>query len=278
MKFHGNNGEYLEIIDIDASNCHLLNEAGPTELSLIWSCVDENHLVIDTVDYRLGKNELLSLTEFHRVDAVKISSIQLIRWNRAFYCIVDHDSEVSCKGILYFGASSVPVMKAQDTDLEVLTAVVKMFRLEMLTADNLQLEMLQMMLKRLLILCTRMYKSQVRLEGSDQQVDLIREYNFLVEIHFKEKHTVKEYADMLFRSPKTLSNLFKKNGNVTPLQFIQNRIMLEAKRALSNTNQPVSDIGYDIGFSDVQVFSRFFRTHQGVSPQKFRDREKLTTS
>ena len=63
---------------------------------------------------------------------------------------------------------------------------------------------------------------------------------------------------------------------MTPLQFIQNRIMLEARRLLTYSEKAVSEIGYELGFSDIQVFSRFFKKNEGCSPQKFREREKLT--
>ena len=271
MKFTGKNNEYIEIIEIDASNCHVLNDSKPNELSLLWFKSDNNHLKIDAEDYFLNKNDIISLTEFHNVEPVNFNSLLLLRWNRDFYCIVDHDSEVSCKGILYYGASNVPLIQPKIDDLDVLNTVIKMFRIEMQSKDNLQLSMLQMMLKRLIILCTRIYKSQNLTEESDTNINLIREYNFLVEQHFKEKHSVKEYADLLFKSPKTLSNLFKKNGETTPLQFIQNRLMLEAKRLLTYSDQSVSEIGYELGFSDIQAFSRFFKGKEGCSPQKFRD-------
>lgn len=278
MKFEGKNEEYLEIIEINSDNCHVLNESRKSELSLLWFTSDNNDLNIDTVGYSFNTNDIISLTEFHKIDARKIVTARLFRWNRDFYCIVDHDSEVSCKGILYYGASKVPVIKPSVRDIEILDTVLKMFLIEIASKDNLQLEMLQMMLKRFLILCTRIYKLQEEsLDHTPSNVDIIREFNFLVEEHFRKKHSVKQYADLLHKSPKTLSNLFKKNGDTSPLQYIQNRIMLEARRLLTYTDHSVSEIGYDLGFSDVQVFSRFFKKQEGVSPQAFREKEILPT-
>jgi AraC-like DNA-binding protein len=53
-----------------------------------------------------------------------------------------------------------------------------------------------------------------------KQLDIVREYN-LVESNFKTKHQVADYAEMLNKSPKTLSNLFKKYNEKSPLQVIQ---------------------------------------------------------
>ncbi len=278
MRFEGQNGEFIEVVDIDSSNHSVISTPGKSELSLLWFTSDDNRVTIDTMDYIFNNNDMVSLTEFHKMDISSINTARYIRWNRDFYCIVDHDSEVGCKGILYYGASTIPVIQPTESDMEILETVFKMFMIEIRQHDNLQLEMLQMMLKRLLILCTRIYKTQnTILEGNKQNVDIIREYNYLVEKHFKEKHSVNAYAELLNKSPKTLSNLFKKHGNMSPLQFIQNRIMLEARRLLNYTQLPVSSIGYELGFSDVQVFSRFFKTREGCSPQHFREREKLPT-
>ena len=100
--------------------------------------------------------------------------------------------------------------------------------------------------------------------------DIVRQFNYLVEKHFKEKHTVSEYADLLNKSPKTLSNLFGKFHDKSPLKLIQDRIMLEARRLLRYTEKPVSEIGYDLGFNDIQSFSRFFKKNEGNSPSDFR--------
>ncbi|PWL28179.1 MAG: AraC family transcriptional regulator [Fluviicola sp. XM-24bin1] len=271
MKFLGQNDEYIELLTITKENCQVLKTSRKSELTLLWFQSDGNRLKIDTVEYTFNTNDIVSLTEFHQIEVVEIKEVQLLRWARSFYCIIDNDVEVSCKGILFFGSSNVPVIHPQESDLQILKTVFDMFRLEMQSADNLQMEMLQMMLKRILILVTRMYKAQMQLKATDQNNDIIREYNFLVEKHFREKHTVKEYADLLFKSPKTLSNLFKKLGDTSPLQFIHNRIMIEAKRLLTYSDRSISDITYDLGFSDIHVFSRFFKKNEGVSPQNFRE-------
>lgn len=247
MKFIGQNKEYIELVEINKSNANLLNDTKESELSLIWFKADHNKVTIDAVDYVFKTNDIISLTEFHTINAESLQEATFIKWNRSFYCVVDHDSEVGCKGILYYGASTVPIISLDEKHVDILTTLFKMLYIEMESRDNLQLEMLQMMLKRLLILCTRIYKDQNLVSNlRTQSIDTIREYNYLVEQHFKTKHTVKAYADLLFKSPKTLSNLFIKYGDTTPQQFIQNRLMLEARRMLTYTEKPISEIGFEL--------------------------------
>ncbi|MFK7799554.1 MAG: helix-turn-helix domain-containing protein [Aureispira sp.] len=271
MIYRGQNNEYLEVHDINAQAALELPKIGSSELSLLWFEAENQQLAIDAVNYSFGTHQVVFLTEFHQVEFKKISNVRLLRFNRPFYCIATHDSEVGCKGVLYFGSSTVPTVQLTAEDVEVLGPLWKLLEREMQAHDNLQLEMLQMLLKRLLILCTRLYKQQKDFQPlAEPKMALIREFNYLVEAHFREKHTVAEYAEMLHKSPKTLSNLFKKLGDKTPLAVIQERRLLEARRALAYTSTPISEIGYAIGFPDVQTFGRFFKRYEGFAPSEFR--------
>lgn len=271
MKFTGKQNEYFEIQEIDKTNCNFLEESKQDVLRLLWFTSDDNELLIDGEKFTFNTNEIITLTQFHQLKYTKINTINLLRFNRQFYCVLDHDSEVGCRGILYYGAAKTPILKAEGMHLEVLQTAWHMANLEFEMKDDLQQEMLQMMLKRILILCTRIYKLQnTNQQLSNEQHNLVREYNFLVEKHFRTKHSVSEYADLLFKSPKTISNTFKKLGEKSPLQFIQERILLEARRMLFYTDKDVSEIGYELGFQDVQSFSRFFKKQEGKSPTEYR--------
>lgn len=277
MNFKGETGEYFELISIDEKNCEVLKIQMNETLRFLWFTSDHNQVIIDGIKYNFKKNEVVFLTQFHELEVVNIDSVKLLRFNRPFYCILDHDSEVGCKGVLYYGAAQLPIVCLKNTELEIIETAWKMASLEFEMRDSLQLEMLQMMLKRILILCTRAYKNQSTLDRIDtKQNDLVREFNYLVEKHFKEKHNVADYAELLFKSPKTISNLFKKLGEKSPLQFIQERLMLESRRLLWYTDKDVSEIAYEIGFNDIQTFSRFFKKKEGFSPTDYRQQKGKT--
>lgn len=276
MKYQGKTKEFLEWLEIDQSNAAQITNQHE-ELSLIWFAEDHNELIIDAKPYTFSKNQVVHLTEFHRVEVKQLNKAYLLRWNRSFFCILDHDNEIGCRGALYYGSSEVPNIQLEGKELEILKAVFKMIEYEFVTVDHLQREMLQMMLKRILILCTRIYNKQSQKAQIDKnKSDLIRDFNFLVEQHFREKHSVSDYAELLFKSPKTLSNLFKKQMHKSPLQYIQERIMLEARRLLFYSDKSISNIADELGFQDIHSFSRFFKTKENCSPQQYRNREKLT--
>jgi AraC-like DNA-binding protein len=69
---------------------------------------------------------------------------------------------------------------------------------------------------------------------------------------------------MLNKSPKTLSNLFKKYNEKSPLQVIQNRTILKPEDSCTILTR-ASKRSHEIGYEDIQSFSRFFKKMEGVS-------------
>lgn len=275
MKITGKTEEFIELTELVSSSCSIFNPPEPSSLTILWFQTNANIFIIDGKEYLFTKNQIVFFTEFHKVNVVKKGATKFLRFNRPFFCIIDHDVEVSCKGVLFFGASQLPVITIPDKDIEHFLILWKMFLIEMKSKDSLQIDMLQMMLKRYLILCTRLYKEQHKLSTLKKENDIIREFNFLVEQYFSTKHTVAEYAALLHKSPKTISNTFSKIGSKTPLSYIQDRKMLEAKRLLYYTDLQIQEIAFKIGYDDVQSFSRFFKRQEGVSPSTYREKPRL---
>ncbi|WP_109301431.1 AraC family transcriptional regulator [Aquimarina sp. AU474] len=274
MIYKGKSLEYLQLEKIHSNNCYSQTETLENPLTFLWFETNNNSITIDNIEINPLANQIICLTEFHKVDISKVCNAKMLRFNRPFYCVVDHDSEVGCKGILFFGASQLPIFSIPNEELETFQTVWKMFEIEIQSNDELQQEMLQSMLKRFIILCTRIYKSSHNYDKlENNKTDIIREYNFLVEQHFKTNHTVAEYAAMLHKSPKTLSNLFSKLSHKSPLQYIQDRKMLEARRLLTYTSKSIKEIAYEIGFEDLQTFGRFFKKKQGISPTEFKEKK-----
>ena len=225
----------------------------------------------------LKPNQILTTTFFHHITFKESTSpITSFLFNREFYCLNDHDNEVSCNGILFYGTQDIPIItipRDQDTKFKLLY---KVFIDEFNTSDKIQGDMLQMLLKRLIIICTRLAKEQLILKKIDHsQIDIVRRFNFLVDVHFKTKRQVSDYADLLNKSPKTLSNLFLLYNQKTPHQIIHERVALEAKRLLHFSEKNTKEIAFDLGFDEPANFSNFFKKIVGLSPTEYRDARKF---
>ncbi|MEM9362939.1 MAG: helix-turn-helix domain-containing protein [Bacteroidota bacterium] len=234
-------------------------------------------ITIDNVPVELGQNQLMTVTYLHNV-CFKESHLPLtgILFNREFYCISDHDSEVSCNGILFFGTQDIPIITVTESHKRKFDLWYEVFTEEFGTPDNIQGDMLQMLLKRLIIMSTRLAKEQLIVKTlNNEQVDTIRKFNFLVDLHFKTKRRVSDYAELLFKSPKTLSNLFSIYNQKPPQQIILDRIALEAKRMMHFTDKQNQEIAYELGFNDPAHFSRFFKKMTQMTPSKYRENKGI---
>jgi AraC family transcriptional regulator, transcriptional activator of pobA len=271
MKYQGKSYEFLFLEHVSGKAPIEFKMPLASGLMFLWF-KKKQKIQVDGQSIELFPNQIVCTTELHRVETTTFNEVRLIRFNRSFYCIKDHDNEVSCKGLLFYNASRPSIITLPKGEQRKFEMLWEMFSIEMNTADSLQFEMLQMMLKRFIILCTRLYKMQNDLWTlKTKSVDLLRDFNFLVEQHFKKHHQVATYAHMLHKSPKTLANFFAQNGMDSPLHIIQERIMLEARRLLRYTDKPIKEIAYEIGYEDVQTFSRAFRQKEGMAPSELRE-------
>lgn len=223
------------------------------------------------MDVLLDPNQLTTTTYLQRVSLPAGSTITTFSFNREFYCINDHDHETSCNGIIFFGNHTLPVISIPEGELRTYELLMEVFLEECRTRDNIQGEMLRILLKRLIIKTTRLAKKQLLPQDlNDTQVDLVRKYKVLVDLHYRQKRKVSDYAAMLYKSPKTLSNLFASMKLQSPLLIIHERLILEAKRLLMYSDKTAKEIAFDLGFEDAAAFHKLFKKMTGATPQQFK--------
>ena len=196
----------------------------------------------------------------------------LLHFNKDFYCIEIHDQEVACDGILYNNVFEVPFIELDEDQSADIQKIIRDIQLEMQDEDASTEEMLRILLKLIILKSTRIWKQKHQLSQQEQQTDVqfLRKFSKLVEQHYKTHHTVADYADMLFLTPKNLSKKIGLLSKDTPNDIIKNRILLESKRLLAHTSITVKEIAYSLNYQDDAYFVRFFTKNAGISPLSFR--------
>lgn len=247
-----------------------------TLYKFIWVKSGSITLEVDHLPLRLEENDIVSLTPLHHIAFRQVEGDYLtLLFNSNFYCIYGHDNEVSCNGFLFNGSSRVMHLRLTPGQAALLTEITEKMSGEYAVCDNLREEMLRILLKRFIITCTRLARDKFEVSPDrEKSFDIVRQYYVLVDTHFKEKKKVQEYADLLHRSPKTLSNLFSAYRLPSPLAVIHERVEAEAKRLLLYSSKSAKEIAGILGFEDLSAFSRFFKNRTGESLTDFRKREK----
>lgn len=277
MRFNFNNKDtdarmVLTVGEKDFDRAFFTRDREHKLLTIAWNRGEKQKVIVDEIEYDFPKNSILPLIVNQSFRFELAEEITAWQFNRDFYCIVDHDREVSCGGFLFYGSSNIMFLRLSEKETRKITLLLEVFKDEFSEADNIQSEMLRILLVRLIIITTRLAKAQYldKTEIEYNKFDIVRKFNLMVENYFKLEHEVQFYAGELNKSPKTLSNYFALYGHKTPLQIIQERITVEAKRFFYYTDKTAKEIAYDLGFDDPAHFSRFFKKQTGKSPSEFK--------
>lgn len=254
-------------------------DRSPRLLTIAWNTGPDQPVTLDGIAHRFPGQSVLPLMVHQSFTFERPADVVAWQFDRDFYCIVDHDREVSCVGLLFYGAND-PLFLSLDAAEQVrFNALLLVFTDEFSTRDTIQGEMLRMLLKRLIIKLTRLAKEQyVNPHLTPTDLDIVRRFNLLVEMHYRKHHAVSAYANLLNKSPKTLSNLFALYNQQSPLQVIHGRIALEAKRLLLYADKSAKEIAFELGFEEVAHFSRFFRNQTGTSATEFKERMRANVA
>ncbi|MFI6370043.1 helix-turn-helix domain-containing protein [Streptomyces sp. NPDC050546] len=92
-----------------------------------------------------------------------------------------------------------------------------------------------------------------------------------VEEDFARTRRVEDYAASLGYSARTLSRATLSAAGLGAKEFIDRRVVLEAKRLLAHSDQSAARIADRLGFSSATHFSKYFHHRTGQTPIAFRD-------
>jgi AraC family transcriptional regulator, transcriptional activator of pobA len=240
--------------------------------TIVLNTGEDTFIEIDGLQYAFPAFSIMPVMFNQSYTFLNPEGMVLWQFNREFYCIVNHDKEVGCAGFLFYGSWGQIVLETTENERRKLLLLFEVFKDEFENRDDIQGNMLRMLLVRLIITITRMAREKYLPERkeAESKFNLLRQFNLLVEQHFRTEHEVQFYAGELFKSPKTLTNTFARFNAGSPLQIIHQRLILEAKRLLNYTDYSVKEIAQSLGFDDASHFTKFFKNHLSISPSDFK--------
>ena len=169
---------------------------------------------------------------------------------------------------------SLSCVTVQDKDSAALEMLIGAMQEELKKEDSLgHREALHALVKLFVIMVRRSYAGMNPSAPNPHKVSYKAFLNFrkLIEENYCRLHTVKDYASLLNVSSKTLTLYVNECSKYSPLELINNRIILEAKRLLRYSVLSVKEIAFRLGFEDPSYFAKFFKRLVKQSPADYRE-------
>ncbi|MGM9811138.1 MAG: helix-turn-helix domain-containing protein [Paludibacteraceae bacterium] len=96
-------------------------------------------------------------------------------------------------------------------------------------------------------------------------------FQFLQLLHrnFHTMRNVRFYADRSGLTPNHFTHIIKQVTGRTPMEWIADITIIEAKKQLARKGARVQEVANRLNFPEQYTFSRYFKTHTGITPRDF---------
>ncbi len=104
---------------------------------------------------------------------------------------------------------------------------------------------------------------------NDADVKKAQDY---IEQNYQDRITVDMLADVLALGRRNFERRFKKETNNTVVEYIQRLKVEVAKRSFESSRQNVSEVMFNVGYTDIKAFRDVFKKITGLTPIEYRNR------
>ncbi|AEL28427.1 helix-turn-helix domain-containing protein [Cyclobacterium marinum] len=94
----------------------------------------------------------------------------------------------------------------------------------------------------------------------------------LLNENFLKLRTVEEYANLMKISSRKLNQICQAAAGCNAIEIIKEKLLIESKNLLTHTNLPVTEVAYQLNFSDASNFIKFFKSQTTLTPLEYRSR------
>jgi AraC-like DNA-binding protein len=225
--------------------------------------------------YEARQDAMLLATPFHILRIYNSSDDFLCRFivfSKAFLTENNVNSHF-LESFSYFKSASLPVIYHDHEDAKMLLDIYLLMQQKLAREDHpYRMEISRSMLTTMLYEVESIYEKQhVIIKGKQtrkQELNVL--FQELVFHHYKEHRNVQYYADLLYVSPKHLTETIKEVTGRTAGEWIDDAVILEAKVLLRNNDISIARVAEEINFPDQSSFGKYFKKHTGISPSDYR--------
>jgi AraC-like DNA-binding protein len=271
------------ILEFDASSLKEFKNFAPSNPSrfeaviLIGISEGELEIQIDYVTYKADKNSLTLVMPTH-ITYFEKGSDNLKGWvlaiSKSYMETLSYFGEQQPIVISYIQLKKHPLTGFNAIEYKSLYSSLDFVRSKMRQHAHLfYKEVINMALKMFFFDLGNIYlnkREHFVPPSLSRKEELFTDFQELLRKNCKKQHDVKFYANELCITTQYLSSVLKEQSGKSAGQWIQNALMVEAKRMLKAPRTNVQQVANELNFPDQSTFGKFFKKHAGVSPMVFR--------
>ncbi len=241
---------------------------------IVFVLEGEGYHTIDFTDYKYQKGTILLIRKDQIQKFFKSTNVKgyLLVFTEEF--IVSHlNKPEALKSFQLFNEFlSFPKIELKDIEDEFSNfhILIKQIESEYKCNDEYSIGIIRSALHMMITKLFRIKSKNGQLSSKKKYLAEFLSFQEMVEKNCFTNKKVKEYAQKMGFSTKTLNNIVQTVVNKPAKAFIDEIAIMQIKRLLISTNKPIKEIAYLAGFDDPANFFKYFKKSVGSSPESFR--------
>jgi len=112
-----------------------------------------------------------------------------------------------------------------------------------------------------------MQEATLKYEATDDRIRRVLQH---IRKHIDQVITIDELTDLCWLSKDHFIRLFKKEMQMTPVDYINRKKIEKAQLMLITGQQSIKDIAYQLSFENVSYFNRLFKRYTNTVPSEYK--------
>lgn len=247
----------------------------PTKLdSMLLAVCSEGEIsaMVDVAPRTMQPGSLMVLRPGHIISRCRTSEDF-----KGFFIVVEHDKLAEVLPALQYIVpyslhyTANPIIRITDEEHTTLSLIYDMFCRQLTATRPFAKMSLSALCEVLFYNALGIYASRLQQSlHKTRREELLVNFIELLEDNFRKERAVNFYAERLFVTPKHLSAVLKEISGQTAGEWIDQRVILEAKLMLRTTGMNIQEISMALNFSNQSFFGKYFKHLTGISPREYR--------
>ncbi len=258
--------ENIELHNISDGDCFQFAKTGV--LSLILGAGGNAQLILDKKEFPLNEDSLFMILPDMEIviRTEKNAQVKVINFSAETLQVQGKEFSIDVFGLFVTHTKDANQNSTEAVKTQIRNLIQMMF--DEKADEQCSFQILWSYLKIILLMLLRAHKSQRSLPAKN--VERLHDFFTLVHHNARTEKQVSFYAGQLNISTKRLNQILQSLMNKNASFFIQEHLILEAKRELIRGDLTVNEIAYELGFEDRAYFSRFFKRWVGIPPNQYK--------